>query len=76
MTARSRRRSSPISGRFSFGEDAAWFLDGAVGDPQPLGDTGVGTFLGHQRQHFALPRAEHRERVVAPAALRPIPARV
>jgi glutamyl-tRNA reductase len=55
-------------GEIQFGEDAADMLfDGALGDPQPATDAGVGTPLGHERQHLLLAGAEHRERVVAAA---------
>jgi hypothetical protein len=36
-------------------------------DPQPTGNAGVGAPLRHQRRHLTLPRAEHRQRVIAPA---------
>ncbi|MDT5192204.1 MAG: hypothetical protein QOI28_4455, partial [Mycobacterium sp.] len=39
------------------GHDAPDVLfDGALGDPQPTADAGVGSSLGHQRQHLVLAR--------------------
>ncbi|MCW2690280.1 MAG: hypothetical protein JWR37_5170 [Mycobacterium sp.] len=34
------------------------FFDGALGNPQSAADAGVGTALGHLRQHLVLARAE------------------
>jgi hypothetical protein len=56
-------------GQVQFRQDAAdVFFDGALCDPQPAGDTCVRPALGHQHHHLLLARAEHRQRVVAPAS--------
>jgi hypothetical protein len=39
-------------------------LDGSLRHPQLMGDPGVRTSLGHQREHLPLPRAEHVERIL------------
>jgi hypothetical protein len=45
------------------GQNAAHvLLHRPLSDPQPTANTGIGTPLGHQRQHLPLPSAEHRQR--------------
>ncbi|SHW65223.1 Uncharacterised protein [Mycobacteroides abscessus subsp. abscessus] len=36
------------------------FLDGALGNPQPPSDSGIGQALGHQLQHFKLTLGQGR----------------
>ena len=49
------------------GEDAVDMLgDCSLGDPQTAGDPGIGSALGHQREHFAFARRQLIERIVDP----------
>jgi hypothetical protein len=51
-------------GQLELGQDAADMLfDGALADPQPMGDPVVRAAFGHERQDLPLPRGEHGERV-------------
>ena len=43
------------------------FLDRALGDPELTGDAGVRATLGHEREHLALARREHVERIFGSA---------
>ena len=56
------------------GEDAAdVFLDGALGDPEPPCDAGVGASFCHQFEHLAFSRGQRGERVLAPAGGHQLP---
>ncbi len=55
-------------GQIQFLEDAAHvFLDGALADPDGVGDAGVRPTFGHQRENLALSRCELGKWIVVPS---------
>ena len=47
------------------GEDMLYvLLNGSLGDPQLMGNSGIGTPLGHESEHLTLAGAEDRQRVI------------
>ena len=68
------RQHPPVLGcalrQVELGQDAAdVFLDRALGDEDPAGDTRVGRALGHEGEHVALARRQDIERITAGASV-------